>query len=66
MTDESFAPPSERFAMLDLCDEAERRMLKVDGSSFGDLTLVESHTNHDHEEIVEEVEVYSYRCVKCI
>lgn len=32
----------------------------LEGDSFTDLRLAESLTNHDHEELVESIEVYSY------
>lgn len=31
------------------------------GASYGPLTLAESYTNHDHEELIESIEVYRYR-----
>lgn len=31
------------------------------GATFGSLVLEESHTNHNHEELIESIEVYRYR-----
>lgn len=31
------------------------------GTSFGPLKLLESHTNHNHEDLVENIEIYEYR-----
>ena len=32
----------------------------LEGDSFTDFTLEESHTNHNHEEIIESIEVYGF------
>lgn len=45
---------------FDLPDMIHRELAGLEGDGFTDLRLAESLTNHDHEEIVESVEVYSY------
>lgn len=49
---------------LDLPDKIHDVIAGIDGETFKDLQLAESHTNHDHEDIVESIEVYSYVAIK--
>jgi len=49
---------------LDLSEQIHGVLQGLEGTDFGSLTLVESDTNHDHEEIVENVEVYSFKAVR--
>jgi hypothetical protein len=35
----------------------------LSGQKFASVQLVESQTNHNHEEVVESIEIYSYRGV---
>lgn len=44
---------------LDLTDAIRRSLAGMEGETFKDLDLVESHTNHNHEDLVESIEVYS-------
>ena len=46
--------------MLDLPDHIHDAIAGLEGNSFKELSLVESQTNHNHEEIVENIEVYGY------
>ena len=46
--------------MLDLPEAIQAALYGLEGDSFTDLTLAESHTNHNHEDIVENIEVYSF------
>ncbi|MBD5225534.1 MAG: hypothetical protein HDS08_07135 [Bacteroides sp.] len=50
--------------MLDLPDHIHDAIAGLDGRSFRELSLVESQTNHNHEEIVENIEVYGYVAFK--
>ena len=50
--------------MLDVLDFSEiihRALQGLEGESFGRFELQETHTNHNHDELVESIEVY--RCV---
>lgn len=44
---------------FNLCGAIHRELCCLSGESFQCLDLVESHTNHNHEEIVENIEVYN-------
>ena len=44
-----------------LLDEIHAALCCMEGETFKEFDLVESDTNHNHEEIVENIEVY--RCV---
>lgn len=49
---------------LALPDKIHEVIAGIDGKTFRDFQLAESHTNHDHEEIVESIEVYSFIAFK--
>lgn len=51
----------EALKVFDLTDEIHRKLTCLDGETFLQLDLVESQTNHNHEDIVESIEVY--QCV---
>lgn len=53
-------------SMLDLPDHIHDVLAGLEGKTFTDFTLEESHTNHNHEDIVENIEVYSCVVVKNI
>lgn len=40
------------------------RLANLEGETFGELDLAQSITNHDHEDIVETIEVYQYVAIK--
>lgn len=44
---------------FELPDKIHDVLAGLEGDHFKDFTLEESHTNHNHEEIVESIEVYS-------
>lgn len=44
---------------FELPDTIRKAIDGISGDTFCDMRLEESHTNHDHEEIVESIEVYS-------
>lgn len=50
--------------LLDLTDKIHSAIGGLDGEGFKALDLEESVTNHDHEDIVESIEVYSYVAIK--
>lgn len=49
---------------FELPDKIHDVLTGLDGESFKDFTLDESITNHNHEEIVESIEVYSFVAFK--
>lgn len=57
---------SNAIDMLDLPDHIHDVLGGLKGHSFMDLSLSESQTNHNHEEIVENIEVYDYVAFKGI
>lgn len=57
---------SEAIDMLDLPDHIHDALGGLQGKSFMDLSLSESQTNHNHEDIVENIEVYNYTAFKSI
>lgn len=54
----------DALAVFDLPDKIHSRLANLEGESFGELDLVHSMTNHDHEDIVESIEVYRYVAMK--
>lgn len=51
-------------SMLDLPEHIHDALAGLDGQGFKALTLSESHTNHNHEDIVENIEVYEYTAIR--
>ena len=54
----------EALKMFDLPDKIHKRLANLEGETFGELDLARSLTCHDHEEIVETIEVYQYVAIK--
>lgn len=48
-------------AVFGLLDLIRTQLEGLSGATFGRLQLQESLTNHNHEELLESIEVYSYR-----
>ena len=46
--------------VFDLCERIREAMLGLSGASFTGLKLLRSDTNHNHEDIVESIEVFGY------
>lgn len=53
-------------SMLDLPGHIHDVLTGLEGKTFTDFTLEESHTNHNHEDIVENIEVYSFVVIKSV
>lgn len=51
----------EALSVLDYSAIIHRALCGLEGEHFGRFDLIETHTNHNHDELVESVEVY--RCV---
>lgn len=45
---------------FDLPEKIHSALARLEGDSFKDFTLAESHTNHNHEDIIESIEVYGF------
>lgn len=54
----------EALGVFDLPEKIHEALTCTDGETFLELDLVESDTNHNHEDIVESVEVYQCVAVK--
>jgi len=50
----------EELANLDLSEWIQRALLGAAGDSFHRLELQQTASNHDHEELVEQIETYSF------
>lgn len=53
-------------AFFELPDKIHDVLAGLEGNSFTDFTLEESVTNHNHEDIVESIEIYSFIAFKRI
>lgn len=47
-------------APFDLCQQIHHRLCGLSGEKFKRLDLVQSDTNHNHEDIVEHIETYQF------
>lgn len=56
----------EALEVFDLSEAIQAALQDMDGGVCSTLELVETHTNHNHEEIVESIEVYAGRCTRQI
>ena len=54
----------EALEVFDLPELIHERLSCMEGETFKAFDLVESQTNHNHEEIVENIEVYSCVAIK--
>ena len=54
----------EGLELFDLLDAIHACLLGLEGRDFHSLDLVRSETNHNHEELVESIEVYRYEGFK--
>lgn len=52
---------AESLGVFGLLEDIHRAVALMEGETFTEFDLVESRTNHNHDEIIENVE--SYRCV---
>ena len=49
---------------FELPDKIHNALAGLEGNTFTDFTLAESLTNHNHEDIVESIEVYSFVAIR--
>lgn len=54
----------EALEVFDLPELIHEKLSCLDGETFMEFDLVESQTNHNHEDIVENIEVYSCVAIK--
>lgn len=54
----------ESIDMLDLADRIHDAIAGLSGRTFREMSLLESQTNHNHEDIVENIEIYGYVAFK--
>lgn len=53
-------------SVFDFSEKIQSALLQLKGKTFYGFDLVETDTNHDHEEIMENIEVYKLRCVRSL
>ena len=56
----------EAIEALDLSEQIHAALLGLTGEHFGDLEIQATLTNHNHEELIENVEVYNVTFVRSI
>lgn len=54
--------PTASLEQFDLPEKISKQMTGLRGESFCNMWLVESTTNHNHEEVVEVVDTYKFSC----
>lgn len=47
-------------AVFDLCEDVRNALIDLSGDTFIGLKLARSYTNHNHEDLVESIEVFEY------
>ena len=56
----------ESLAVFDLLEEIHKVLTCMDGETFMEFDLVESRTNHNHEDIIENIETYQCVAIKSL
>lgn len=54
----------DSLAVFDYSEKIQKVIDGLTGEKFHALHLAETYTNHDHEEIVESIEIYKLRCTR--
>lgn len=54
---------SEALVYFDLLDAINRKMFGLKGEGFNAFTRVSSATNHNHEEIIENIEIFTTKVI---
>ncbi len=60
------ADQEQALEMLDYSKEIQKVLEGMSGKGYDGLALTETHTNHNHEELVESIEVYRFKCSRTI
>ncbi len=63
---EGSADQEQALEMLDYSKEIQKALEGMSGKGYDSLALTETHTNHNHEELVESIEVYRFKCSRTI
>ena len=56
----------ESLSVFDLLEEIHRALTCMEGETFLEFDLVESRTNHNHDEIIENIETYQCVAIKSL
>ena len=56
----------ESLAVFDLLEEIHKVLTCMEGETFMEFDLVESRTNHNHEDIIENIETYQCVAIKSL
>lgn len=56
----------EVLQVFDLSEQIQTVLLDMSGEKYHSIELVETLTNHDHEDIMENIDVYKLRCYRQI
>ena len=54
----------ESLSVFDLLKEIQLKVTGMSGETFCNVRFIASDTNHNHEDIVENIEVYSVTCIR--
>lgn len=54
----------ESLNVFDLSDQIHAALCGLTGERFADFDIIETKTNHNHEEIVEHIDVYKFVAIK--
>lgn len=56
----------DKFLSLRLCEKVARAVNGLSGDYFNALDMITSATNHNHEELVENIEEFEFRCTRSL
>ena len=56
----------ESLSVFDLLEEIHKALSLMRGKTFLEFDLVESRTNHNHDEIIENIETYQFSAIKSL
>ena len=56
----------ESLSVFDLLEEIHKALSLMRGKTFLEFDLVESRTNHNHDEIIENIETYQFSSIKSL
>jgi hypothetical protein len=60
-TPNSLDADNSLLSAIELTRIIQNKLERLNGEKFGHMILLESHTNHNHEEIIETIDVYRYK-----
>ena len=56
----------ESLSVFDMLEEIHNALSCMEGETFIEFDLVESRTNHNHDEIIENIETYQFSAIKSL